>query len=221
MKINAFSLIALIIIVGIISTIGMTKMTKSEQNKESVEKNDAKVKKSNLETEKATLAGGCFWCMQPPYDNLPGVISTTVGYTGGHIKNPTYDQVISGTTGHLEAVEIVFDPKKIQYETILDVFWKNIDPTNLFGQFADTGPQYLTAIFFHSKEQQMIALNSIDKLNKSGLYDKPIVTTVRPSEVFYTGEEYHQEYYKKNPLRYQLYKQGSGRDDYIKKRANQ
>lgn len=168
--------------------------------------------------EKATFAGGCFWCMQPPYDTLKGVLSTTVGYTGGTKENPTYEEVSSGKTGHAEAVEITYDPSQITYAELLDVFWKNIDPTALNRQFADMGTQYRTAIFYHSEEQKRLATLSKEKLEKSGRFDQPIVTEIVPLSTFYPAEEYHQEYYKKCPIPYQLYKVGSGREFYLKKR---
>jgi peptide methionine sulfoxide reductase msrA/msrB len=167
--------------------------------------------------EKATFAGGCFWCMQPPYDKLKGVISTTVGYTGGHKRNPTYEEVSSGETGHAEAVEILYDPSKTSYGELLDVFWHNIDPTNSYGQFSDRGSQYRTAIFYHSEEQRRLALASKDALEKSGKFDKPIVTEILQAPDFYPAEDYHQRYYEKNPFHYKAYKSGSGREGFIKK----
>lgn len=166
--------------------------------------------------EKATFAGGCFWCMQPPYDKLKGVVSTTVGYTGGHKKNPTYEEVSSGTTGHAEAVEILYDPTQTTYEELLDLFWHNIDPTTQHGQFADRGTQYRTAIFYHNEEQKRLALASKEALENSGKFARPIVTEIVPASDFYRGEDYHQEYYKKNPTHYGLYKVGSGREAFIK-----
>ena len=165
----------------------------------------------------ATFAGGCFWCMQPPYEKLPGVISVTVGYTGGTKANPTYEEVSSGATGHAESVQIVFNDSKTSYSQLLDVFWRNINPTTLNQQFADTGTQYRTAIFYHNKEQKKFALASKEKLQKSGKFKDPIVTEIVPALAFYPAEEHHQKYYKKNPLRYNLYHQASGRDRYIEK----
>jgi methionine-S-sulfoxide reductase len=167
--------------------------------------------------EKATFAGGCFWCMEPPFDKLDGVISTIVGYTGGQEKNPTYEEVSSGKTGHVEAIQIVYDPSSVTYAELLDVFWRNIDPTQMNGQFADTGRQYRTSIFYHSQEQKQLALASKDELEKSGRYDKKIVTEIVPAGAFYSAEEYHQDYYKKNPIRYKFYRYGSGRDKFLKK----
>lgn len=168
-------------------------------------------------TEKATFAGGCFWCMEWPFDKLEGVISTVVGYTGGTVKNPTYEQVCSGTTGHAESIEITYDPSRVSYEKLLEVFWKNIDPTQENGQFADRGSQYRTAIFYHSEEQKLLAEASRDQLDKSGKFSKKIVTEIVPAREFYPAEEYHQEYYKKNPGHYQLYRSGSGRERFLEK----
>ena len=165
--------------------------------------------------EKATFAGGCFWCMQPPFDKLDGVISTTVGYCGGKEENPTYKQVSAGATGHAEAVEIVYDPSRVSYAELLNVFWRNIDPTQENGQFADTGAQYRTAIFYHNKEQKRLAEASKKELKNTGRFSKKIVTEIVPATPFYRAEEYHQDYYKKNPVRYKLYRYGSGRDDYL------
>jgi methionine-S-sulfoxide reductase len=165
--------------------------------------------------EKATFAGGCFWCMQPPFDKLDGVISTTVGYCGGKEENPTYKQVSAGATGHAEAVEIVYDPSRVSYAELLNVFWMNIDPTQENGQFADTGAQYRTAIFYHNEEQKRLAEDSKKELKNTGRFSKKIVTEIVPATPFYRAEEYHQDYYKKNPLRYKIYRYGSGRDDYL------
>jgi peptide-methionine (S)-S-oxide reductase len=165
--------------------------------------------------EKTTFAGGCFWCMQPPFDKLDGVISTTVGYCGGKEENPTYKQVSAGNTGHAEAIEVVYDPSRISYTELLNVFWMNIDPTQENGQFADIGAQYRTAIFYHSEEQKRLAEASKKELKNTGRFSKKIVTAIVPATPFYRAEEYHQDYYKKNPLRYKIYRYGSGRDDYL------
>ncbi len=169
------------------------------------------------EIEKATFAGGCFWCMEQPFQELKGVLSTTVGYTGGEKKNPTYEEVSSGLTGHTEAIEIRYDASLVTYEKLLEIFWRNIDPTAFNQQFADRGTQYRTAIFYHTEEQRQLAEISKQTLEKSGKYNKPIVTKILPVQEFYKAEDYHQNYYKKNPLHYKLYKKGSGREDYLKK----
>jgi peptide methionine sulfoxide reductase msrA/msrB len=165
----------------------------------------------------ATLAGGCFWCMQPPFDNLKGVISTEVGYTGGHVKNPTYDMISHGNTGHYEAMRVVYDPDVVSYKKLLETFWYNIDPTQADGQFADRGSQYYTAIFYHDEQQKALAVASKLELEKSGKFDRPIVTKVIRVDVYYPAENYHQDYYQKNSLHYERYKQGSGRAGFIEK----
>lgn len=168
-------------------------------------------------TEKATFAGGCFWCMEPPYDRIKGVISSTSGYTGGKTKNPTYEEVTSGRTGHAEAVEILYDPEQVSYQELLDVFWRNIDPTAEDRQFVDVGSQYRTAIFYHSDEQRRMAEESLHIVAQSGKFNKPIVTEIVPAGPFYPAEEYHQDYYLKNSGRYTFYRFNSGRDQFLEK----
>ena len=168
----------------------------------------------NLET--ATFAGGCFWCMEPPFDEIDGVISTTSGFTDGDTPNPTYKQVAYGMTTHTEAVEIKFDPSKVSYEELLEVFWININPTDAGGQFCDRGSQYRTGIFYHSEEQRKAAEASLEKLKESNRLSKPIVTPVKAATPFYAAEEYHQDYYKKNPVHYKMYRMGCGRDRVLK-----
>ena len=165
--------------------------------------------------EKATLAGGCFWCMVRPFEKLDGVLEVKSGYTGGDMENPSYRDVISGKTGHVEAVQIIFDPSKTTYLEILDLFWRQIDPTDSGGQFVDRGNQYETAIFYHSEAQKLAASKSRDLLDRSGTYDKPIVTEIRPFSGFYEAEAYHQDYHKKDPMGYRQYRSGSGRDQYL------
>lgn len=160
----------------------------------------------------ATFAGGCFWCMEPPFDALDGVLSTTSGYIGGHQADPTYEQVSAGGTGHTEAVQIVYDPTRISYEELLDVFWVNIDALDSEGQFCDRGSQYRTGIFYHDAEQQRLAEASKRGLDASGRLDGPVVTEISPATTFYAAEDYHQDYYKKNPVRYTLYRYSCGRD---------
>jgi peptide-methionine (S)-S-oxide reductase len=163
-------------------------------------------------TETATFAGGCFWCMEPPYDKLDGVISTTSGYTGGHQTDPTYKQVSAGTTGHTEAVRIVYDPVKISYQKLLDVFWRNIDPTTPDRQFCDTGSQYRSGIFYHDDAQKRAAEESLRKLKQTKSFPEPVVTEITAASTFYPAEDYHQDYYQKNPLRYKYYRFACGRD---------
>jgi methionine-S-sulfoxide reductase len=167
--------------------------------------------------EIATFAGGCFWCMEPAFDALDGVMRTTVGYTGGDEEDPTYEEVSSGRTGHAEAIQVVFNPAEISYAELLDVFWRNIDPTQVDGQFADRGRHYRTAIFYHSEEQKRLAEASKEALKRSGKFDREIVTELVPAAEFYEAEKYHQDYYKKNPVRYEGYKYGSGRGQFIEK----
>jgi methionine-S-sulfoxide reductase len=166
---------------------------------------------------KATLAGGCFWCMQPPFQQIEGVTEAVAGYAGGTKANPGYEEVSSGTTGHLESVQVTYDPEKVSYEKLLDVFWTQIDPTDQEGQFADKGSQYRTAIFYHDEEQKRIAETSKKNLEESGKFKKPVVTEIRPFTSFYPAEEYHQNYAKKKPREYQLYKSYSGREAFIRK----
>src|SRR5690606_23111797 len=165
----------------------------------------------------ATFAGGCFWCMVSPFEEQPGIHKVVSGYTGGHKANPTYEEVCAGTTGHFEAVQITFDPAVFPYERLLDIFWQQIDPTDPGGQFHDRGDSYRTAIFYHNEEQRRAAEQSKEALAKSGRFAKPIVTAILPAKVFYPAEDYHQDYHKKNAFRYMLYRQGSGRDEFIKK----
>jgi peptide-methionine (S)-S-oxide reductase len=160
----------------------------------------------------ATFAGGCFWCMEPPYDALPGVSATISGYTGGTTASPTYRQVTAGGTGHYEAVQIRFDPTKVSYETLLEVFWRNVDPLDAGGQFCDRGESYRTAIFVHDEAQRAAAEASKARLMESGRLPGPIVTPIIAASTFYPAEDYHQDYYQKNPLRYRFYRAGCGRD---------
>jgi peptide-methionine (S)-S-oxide reductase len=166
--------------------------------------------------ERAIFAGGCFWCMEAPFDKLPGVVSVTAGYTGGQKKNPTYKEVSAGGTGHAEAVQVVYDPSKISYSALLAVFWRNIDPTVSDRQFCDVGPQYRAAIFYHGEEQRKAALQTKAALERSKPFREPVVTEIAPAREFYPAEEYHQHYYKKNPLRYRYYRSACGRDKRLK-----
>ncbi|MFH0787337.1 MAG: peptide-methionine (S)-S-oxide reductase MsrA [Pseudomonadota bacterium] len=165
----------------------------------------------------ATFAGGCFWCTESDFEKIPGVTKVISGYTGGHKKNPTYKEVSAGTTGHVEAIQVYYDPAQVTYKTLLDVFWRHIDPTDPNGQFVDRGRHYRSVIFYHDEEQRILAEKSKEELNRSGKFAKPIATEIKPSSIFYEAEEYHQDYYKKNPLRYKYYRHGSGRDPFLKK----
>lgn len=168
----------------------------------------------NIET--ATFAGGCFWCMEPPFEKLDGVIRVTAGYTGGKTANPSYEEVSAGNTGHAESVRIEFDPSKITYSQLLQVFWHNIDPTALNRQFCDSGNQYRTAIFYQNEMQKKLALESKQTLEKTKPFPGPIVTEITPAGTFYPAEEYHQDYYRKNPIRYKYYRFSCGRDNRLR-----
>ncbi len=165
--------------------------------------------------EKATFSGGCFWCIQHDFDKVEGVLSSTVGYTGGTVTEPTYELVCLGTTGHLEAIEVLYDPERISYEKILDFFWRHIDPTRNDGQFCDIGPQYVPCIFYHSEKQKQLAEKSLlDNVNSRKF---PIIKLqIRPATTFYPAESYHQKYYQKSPFRYDWYRSGSGRENRLK-----
>ncbi|MBS1248987.1 MAG: Peptide methionine sulfoxide reductase MsrA/MsrB [Chloroflexi bacterium] len=165
--------------------------------------------------QKATFAGGCFWCIEPSFEKLDGVYDVIVGYTGGHVENPTYQQVTTGTTGHYEAVQISYDPNTISYQELLEEFWRQFDPTDAGGSFVDRGPQYRSAVFYHTPEQKTIAEESKGKLDQSGRYDAPVVTEIIAASTFYKAEEYHQDYFLKQPLQYKNYRKGSGRDQFL------
>ncbi|MFJ8266998.1 peptide-methionine (S)-S-oxide reductase MsrA [Peribacillus asahii] len=167
--------------------------------------------------QKATFAGGCFWCMVSPFEELPGIEGIISGYTGGHVENPTYEEVKTGKTGHYEAVEITYDPKVFSYERLLNLFWPQIDPTDAGGQFQDRGSQYRTAIFYHNEEQKKLAEASKEKIAASGTFKKPIVTEILRAQTFYPAEEYHQDFHRKNPAHYKDDRKKSGRDEFIEK----
>ncbi|KPB06475.1 peptide-methionine (S)-S-oxide reductase MsrA [Bacillus sp. CHD6a] len=167
-------------------------------------------------TELATFAGGCFWCMVKPFDELPGIENVVSGYTGGSVSNPTYEEIKKGNTGHYEAVQIKFNPDIFPYEKLLELYWPQIDPTDDEGQFFDRGSQYRTAIFYHNEEQQKLAEKTKKDLEASGRYKMPIVTEIKQASAFYEAEEYHQKFYKKNPEKYKQERQESGRDAHIK-----
>ncbi len=177
------------------------------------------IMKSTSETalEDAVFAGGCFWCTESDFEKVEGVTQVISGYTGGHQENPTYKEVSSGKTGHAEAVLVRYDPTKVSYETLLEVFWRHIDPTDAGGQFVDRGNQYRSAIFYRNDTQRRLAEKSKEELEASGQFEKSIVTPIVPLTTFYPAEDYHQDYHKKNPLRYRWYRSGSGRDDFLKK----
>lgn len=165
----------------------------------------------------ATFAGGCFWCTESDFEKLPGVVKVISGYTGGHKENPTYKEVSSGATGHVEAVQVSYDPSEVTYEALLDFFWRHIDPTDAGGQFVDRGEQYRSAIFYHNEEQKRLAEESKNALDKSGRFDKPVVTEILPFTQFYEAEDYHQDYYKEHSVKYKFYRYRSGRDQFLEK----
>jgi len=175
------------------------------------------MKVDTVKYETATFAGGCFWCIQPPFDKLDGVVKTTVGYTGGKEQNPTYKEVSYGKTGHAESIEILYNPEVVSYSKLLEVFWMNIDPTDNNGQFVDRGSQYRPAIFYHNEEQKKLAVISKTEMEESGRFDKPIVVEITAATTFWKAEDYHQQYYKKNPTNYYSYKNGSGRNEFKEK----
>jgi peptide methionine sulfoxide reductase msrA/msrB len=203
---KVLKIMKLVVLICLLTIMGETAMS---------EKNEI-IKNNRL--EKATFAGGCFWCMEDAFESLEGVMDVVSGYTGGHKENPNYKEVSSGTTGHYEAVQITFDPSKISYEDLLNFFWTQIDPTDKEGQFADRGSQYRTAIFYHSQKQKLQAEESKEKLDKSEKFDKPVVTEIIPFTKFYKAEEYHQDYARKEAMQYELYKKGSGREKSIKEK---
>lgn len=169
----------------------------------------------------ATLAGGCFWCLVPPFMNQAGVLDVVAGYIGGRVPDPTYEQVCMGDTGHYEAVQITFDPMLVTYQELLDIFWRQIDPTDAGGQFFDRGSSYRTAIFFHDEEQHQLAETSRWQIQQSGRFNSPIATAILPAGPFYPAEEYHQAYHKKNPQHYKRYRLGSGRDAFLNRHWSQ
>ncbi len=178
------------------------------------EKDDAT---SNKGLKTATFAGGCFWCMVSPFEQINGVIKVISGYTGGKTGNPTYEEVSTGTTGHYEAIQVTYDPSKITYKQILDVYWRQIDPTDTGGQFVDRGSQYKTAIFYQTDEERRLAEKSKGEIAEKWHFDKPIATKIIKFTQFYPAEDYHQDYRKKDPIRYKIYRIGSGRDAYLEK----
>jgi peptide methionine sulfoxide reductase msrA/msrB len=186
--------------------------TKNQEQIENTGKNDTY---NEEKLERATFAGGCFWCTESDFEKIDGVAEAISGYTGGRTENPTYQQVSAGGTGHAEAVQVIYDPQKITYNELLDVFWRHIDPTDAGGQFVDRGSSYRSAIFYHDDEQKRLAETSKRALEASGRFDRPIVTEIVKLDKFYKAEDYHQDYYKKNAIRYKFYRFGSGRDQFL------
>ncbi len=198
-----------VIMIGFLAACGIPLLSEIAEGEDTMKKEEG--------LKAATFAGGCFWCVESDFEKVPGVAEVVSGYTGGNVQNPSYEAVSSGRTGHLEAVQVFYDPEKVSYETLLQVFWRHVDPTDPGGQFVDRGPQYRTAIFYHDSEQKRLAEKSKAELDASGRFDKPVVTEILPFERFYKAEDYHQDYYRKNPLRYKWYRFGSGRDQFLEK----
>jgi len=213
MKTLLYIVMSLFLIIG-----GVLFFMMGNQRSEAVPKGvktDMGKEEMNLQT--ATFAGGCFWCTESDFEKLPGVVKVISGYTGGTKENPTYAEVSSGKTGHVEAVQVYYDPTKITYEELLDYFWKHVDPTDAGGQFVDRGAQYRSAIFYHDEEQKRLAEKSKEALGKSGKFNKPIVTEILKFTKFYEAEDYHQDYYKTHALKYKFYRYASGRDQFLEK----
>ena len=204
--------IGAILLIGIV-LFGFQKIN-AKQLKQKEKSSLMKTEPKNLKT--ATFAGGCFWCVESDFEKVDGVVEAISGYTGGQKPNPTYKEVSAGGTGHAEAVQVRYDPDKITYKELLEVFWRHVDPTDAGGQFVGRGSQYRAAIFYHDEEQKRIAEESRAELEKSSRFSKPIATEIVPLTEFYTAEEYHQDYYRKNALRYKFYRYGSGRDQFLK-----
>jgi peptide methionine sulfoxide reductase msrA/msrB len=205
--------------IGLISMIGVAFFFMMGYRRSEAVQKIAKIviEKEEMNLRQATFAGGCFWCTEADFEKLPGVVKVISGYTGGNKEDPTYEEVSSGKTGHVEAIQVYYDSAKITYEELLDYFWKHIDPTDGGGQFVDRGAQYRSVIFYHDEEQKRLAEKSKETLSKSGKFNKPIITEILKFTKFYEAEDYHQDYYKKNPLRYKYYRYASGRDQFLEK----
>jgi methionine-S-sulfoxide reductase len=212
-KIIFWTVILLTLIIGVYAM----SQHKSSDNNEQPKTYYSKPVPQGVKLSKATFAGGCFWCMEPPFEKLEGVYAVVSGYIGGHDNDPTYPEVSSGVTGHAEAVEVSYDAGRVSYKQLLDIFWRNIDPTAKDRQFADVGTQYRTGIFYHNEEQKKLAEESKSELAASGKFDKPIVTEIVPAAAFFPAEDYHQDYYKKNPQHYKSYRYLSGREPFLDK----
>ncbi len=204
-------LLVFLLVLGSIYTLSASR-EKTEEDQEPIGENPVY---NRDDYAVATFAGGCFWCMEPPFRKLNGVIDVISGYTGGDTENPTYEQVTAGGTGHIEAVEIIYDEKRISYESLLEVYWRQVNPTDDGGQFVDRGYSYTSAIFYHDEVQKELAEISKEALEASGRFDEPLVTPIREAKTFYRAEEYHQNYAEKNPLRYNFYTRNSGRDEFL------
>jgi peptide methionine sulfoxide reductase msrA/msrB len=207
-----------IFIIGIIFTmiVSATILLGFHEAK-SMDNTENHMKNESMKTATAVFAGGCFWCTESDFEKVPGVIDAISGYTGGHVKNPTYEEVSAGGTGHMESVKVIYDPSKVTYVQLLEYFWQHVDPTDPGGEFVDRGNQYRSAIFYANETQKRLAEETKARLAASGVFKKPIVTLILPLGPFYPAEEYHQNYYKKNPIRYHYYRYNSGRDQFLKK----
>ena len=210
-KVIIMKIAFLFLIMMLVAVSGCQKSHMAEQGERNI------MAAEDVMTRKATFAGGCFWCVEADFEKLPGVVKVVSGYTGGNKENPAYEEVSSGTTGHVEAVQVYYDPSKITYEELLDFFWRHIDPTDPGGEFVDRGPQYRSIIFYHDEDQRRLAEKSKEALDRSGRFKKPVVTEIIKFTKFYEAEEYHQGYYKKHPLKYAYYRHGSGRDQFLSK----
>jgi peptide methionine sulfoxide reductase msrA/msrB len=207
-----------ILIMGIIFTVILsTVILFGDHEGSSMDNTENQMKNKPATTATAVFAGGCFWCTESDFEKVPGVIDAISGYTGGHVKNPTYEEVSAGGTGHMESVKVIYDPTKVTYKQLLEYFWEHVDPTDAGGEFVDRGPQYRSAIFYANEKQKRLAEETKARLAASGVFKKPIVTLILPLGPFYPAEQYHQDYYKKNPIRYHFYRYNSGRDQFLKK----
>lgn len=207
-----YTLLIMVIVILLVGIAALYKTSPIQEGNSMVSES-----KQKNETEKATVAGGCFWCIEHPFEEVQGVLEAVSGFAGGKEENPSYEEVSSGTTGHVEAVQITFDPEIVSYEDILNIFWRQINPTDDGGQFPDRGSQYRTVIFYNNQDQKKIAEKTKKDLEESGRFDKPIVTEIKKFTTFYPAEEYHQDYAEKNPIRYKTYRFLSGRDQYLNK----
>lgn len=206
--------VAAAMVIGVVLLFGFHFLKAAEKGKV---RKGSQMEEKNHRLRLATFAGGCFWCVESDFEKIDGVVEVFSGYTGGNTENPTYEEVSSGSSGHVEAVQVLYDPEKVSYEALLDVFWRHVDPTDSGGQFVDRGSQYLSAIFYHDDEQKEMAEESRKALRESGRFKKPIVTEIRPLGTFYRAEDYHQDYHKTHALRYRFYRHGSGRDQFLQK----
>ena len=204
------------VLIAVMIILGSVFITTFQAEALKLQQERAAMSEKNSNLHRATFAGGCFWCMESDFEKVDGVVDVISGYTGGQTEDPTYEQVSRGHTGHAEAVQVLYDPARITYRQLLDVFWRHVDPTDAGGQFVDRGSQYRSAIFYHDAQQECLARDSREKLQQSGRFNKPIVTAIVKFEKFYPAEDHHQDFYKKNSMRYKFYRMHSGRDQFLK-----